>query len=176
MTERWTRIQQFQKTMRSLKTNSARGPLAQIFIGDEWHVPGHIDLTQDRKFLTWEYGQIKKVGHQQKNAPTLLLERFTQLAEEGPQGGGQDVLEFARKYGMLYLCRKHDRPSSHHELENPRSGGSWIFSSTSRRSKPVAVLMAASMRRIDNGRSETNPSCMSKTMLPGYRSRAACSA
>jgi len=105
--------------MRSLKTNSARGPLAQVFIGDEWHVHGPIDLTQDRKFLTWKRGQVKKVGHQQKNAPTLLLERFTQLAEEGSEGGGRDVLQFARKYGVLYLCRRHDLPSSHRALTKP---------------------------------------------------------
>jgi len=129
MTKRWSRILKSQKTMRSLKTNSARGPLGNVSIGDEWLVPGLIELTPDGKFLKWKYGKIKRAGHQQMGSPTFLLENFVKLAEVGSEGSGRDILEFAKKYGILFIC-KHDLPSSHRELEEPtfkdlREGGAF---------------------------------------------------
>src|SRR5262249_34483032 len=74
---------------------------------DEWVVPGYVVPDKSRDRLLWKYG----VGEQRprrRTARSHLLEGFIGLAE----AKAEEIANYARKYGVLGICR-HELPPSH---------------------------------------------------------------
>lgn len=84
-----------------LATDEAKKKLA---VG-EYLVPSHITLERNRLF--WRpVEQWKKV-----KATSATFSGFLALGDE--KESGRDVLDYARKWGVLNLCREHLLPVSH---------------------------------------------------------------
>ena len=100
------------------------GPLERPLSGDEWFVPSNIQLSPDQRNMWWSYAPLSAFTTGKRSTLKVgLLERFVSLAKGTPE----DVLRYAKEYGVLYLCQ-HDLPSSHQEIDEPsekqlRDGG-----------------------------------------------------
>lgn len=70
------------------------------------YVPASIALEGDR--LVWNYGE----GHW-KNPDKSLLRGFIDLADALPD----DILSFARRWGLLHLCNQHHVPVTHRDRQ-----------------------------------------------------------
>jgi len=66
-----------------------------------WHIPDSVELRDDRIYWAFREGICRQPD------PGLIGE-FTSLSKKGKRG----ILEFARKWGVLLLCR-HGLPASH---------------------------------------------------------------
>jgi hypothetical protein len=76
-------------------------------------VPGVIDLED--YVITWRWGETPEDDRDRSpSKPPNLLMEFTRLAD--PKSGDKAILAFARKWGVLEICR-HGLPCSHHHLQ-----------------------------------------------------------
>src|ERR1700680_1003344 len=75
--------------------------------GTRWTLPTGIQLRDDRIYYD-PHPSSKTVVHSDG-----MFEAFYKLADAPPDS----ILKFARKYGVLWLCEKHDLPSSHNAIK-----------------------------------------------------------
>jgi hypothetical protein len=84
-------------------------PLAldrRLALGD-WVVPGEIVLDNAQDRLVWRY-RVGSGPPRRRRPREHPLESFLELAE----APAEDILNYAKRYGVLYIC-EHDLPSSH---------------------------------------------------------------
>jgi hypothetical protein len=83
------------------------GGLGRPLTGNYAIVPKRIELRGSRLVYTGE-GKITRLD------PSRMLDRFVALAE--PRSRDQNILEFAKRYGPLYLCKHHGLAAYHKPL------------------------------------------------------------
>ena len=76
---------------------------------DLWLLPSKIEIGSGDR-LVWFAG-IGAPHFKPVNPPDNLLGQFVKLRE----ADGQQILEFARTYGVLTLCEQHGLPSCHNK-------------------------------------------------------------
>src|SRR5262245_37585750 len=72
---------------------------------DLW-IPPVIDLDGGGEWLVWAN---PRGGGRSLRPPHQLLEEFVALASAQPE----QVLRFARRWGVLHLCARHQQPAGH---------------------------------------------------------------
>lgn len=94
------------------ETFASREPLAV----DEYAVPNVIEIDGD--FLTWQYTWKKPHRpHRIMRPQARMLPQFLALAETNVTD--EKIVAFARKWGVLYLCKEHWTPASHNPFCEP---------------------------------------------------------
>jgi hypothetical protein len=94
-------------TIPSRLFSSWTGGLGRPLTGNYAIVPAHLELRGAR-LLYSAVGKVKRLD------PSRLLDHFVSLADL--QSGDRDILEFAKRYGPLYLCEHHGLAAYHKPL------------------------------------------------------------
>jgi hypothetical protein len=88
-----------------------RAAASQAIEPGTWPVPGKVWIDRDEVRSDWHV--TKRV-----EAPPDLLDRLVRLAKT--TSTDQEVAAFCANYGLILLCREHDRPVGHlRDLDDP---------------------------------------------------------
>jgi hypothetical protein len=74
-----------------------------------WPKPAFVELAPDRRTLLYRFTKPLKYA----KADRSLVTDFLKLGGYPPEAFPDEVLRYARRWGPLQLCRRHERPASH---------------------------------------------------------------